>query len=330
MPTDCPLNVSRVPMALAVPLSSADSRTVVRLALFVPGGGELERAGVPGEWIENPRDGSFTESFSFGTVEPPTLEQIDAAPGALLVELSDDLREGRERVVAVVEALRARGALAVRLEQSKLGWAIDRWLALVRPGDAWALHRCAVTMLVEEGRVVSCGMHAFSLPDASVRMNAIASEEAQQLISALNIYQLAEDPVLLSGQTFSAAAGSPRRVVQRWPDDGYPPDHWCHNPYGVWRLSEEGGQPRQQPELHPLFVPALVVMLRALEDKGGPLTRRQVEETTKQGTCIAVSHRHAQEMERARGYADIDPECAWEQWCVVRAGTGSSCTNGAR
>jgi hypothetical protein len=24
-------------------------------------------------------------------------------------------------------------------------------------------------------------------------------------------------------------------------------------------------------------------------------------------------------MERSRGYADIDPELAWDQWCVVRA-----------
>jgi hypothetical protein len=285
----------------------------------MPGGRDLEHAGVPGEWIENPRDGSFADSFSFGTVEPPILAAIDAAPGALLVQLTDDLRKGRERVVAVVEALRERGALAVRLEQSKLGWAIDRWLALVRPGDPWALHRCAVTMLVGDGRVVSCGMHAFSLPDASVHIDTMTSGEAQELLSALNVYQLGEDPLLLSGQTFSPTAGSARRVVQRWPDDGYPPDHWCHNPYGLWRLGAEGGQARPQRELHPLFMPPLVVLLHALEQKTGPLTRRQVEETTERGTCVAVEHRHAQEMERARGYADIDPDLAWEQWCVVRA-----------
>lgn len=303
-------------------MSAAASPTVIRLALLVPGGHELEGAGVPGEWIENPRDGSFARSFSFGTVEPAILEEIDATAGALLVQLSDDLREGRERVVAVVEALRERGALAVRLEQSKLGWAIDQWLDLVRPGDPWALHRCAVTMLVAEGRVVSCGMHSFSLPDASVQTGALTSDEAQELISALNVYQLGEDPLLLSGQTFRPGASSPLRVVQRWPDDGYPPEHWCHNPYGVWRLSEEGGPPRPPDELHLLFVPALVILLRALEDKGGPLTRRQVEETTEQGACVAVTHRDAQEMERARGYADIDPELAWEQWCVVRANRG--------
>jgi hypothetical protein len=300
-------------------VSSADSRTVIRLALFLPGGRELRRAEVPGEWIENPRGGSFADALSFGTVEPPIVDKIDAAPGALLVQLTDDLREGRERVVAVVEALRERGALAVRLEQSKLGWAIDRWLALVRSGDPWALHRCAVTMLVGDGRVVSCGMHAFSLPDAFVRMDAMTSGEAQELLSALNVYQLAEDPLLLSGQTFSPDAGSPRRVVQRWPDDGYPPDHWCHNPYGVWRLSAAGAQARPQTELHPLLMPALVLLLQTLEEKAGPLTRRQVEETTKKATCVAVEHRHAQEIKRTPGYADNDPDLAWEQWCVVRA-----------
>jgi hypothetical protein len=46
--------------------ASSDSRTIIRLALFVPGGRQLAHAGVPGEWIENPRDGSFAESFSFG------------------------------------------------------------------------------------------------------------------------------------------------------------------------------------------------------------------------------------------------------------------------
>lgn len=304
-------------------MPAPDTRTVIRLALFVPGRRDLERAGVPGEWIENPRDGSFAGSFSFGTVTPPILEEIEAAPGALLVQLTNDLREGRERVVGVVEALRERGALAVRLEQSKLGWAIDRWLALVRPGDPFALHRCAVAMLVDGVRVVSCGMHAFSLPDASVNIDTMTSEHAQDLVSALNVYQLAENPLLLSGQTFSPTAGAARRVVQRWPDDEYPPDHWCHNPYGVWRLSAEGGQARPQTELHPLFVPALVVLLHALEQKSGPLTRRQVEDTTMKAVCVAVEHRHAQEMERSRGYADIDPELAWDQWCVIRANRGA-------
>jgi hypothetical protein len=303
-------------------LPSADGPDVVRLTLLLPGGRELQRAGVPGEWIDNPRDGSFAESFSFGTVEEPLVQEIDAAPGALLVQLSDDLREGRERVVAAVEALRERGALAVRIEQSKLGWSVDEWLALVRPGVPGRLHRCAVTMLVEDGLVVSCGMHAFSLPDALVPLDTLTPGDEQALLTTLNVYQIAEDPLLLSGQTFSPEAGVPRRMVQRWPDDGYPASHWCHNPYGVWRLGPEGGSARAQPDLHALFMPALVVVLEALEQESGPLTRRQVEDATERATCMTVEHRHARRMERARGYADIDPELAWEQWSTLRKTRG--------
>ena len=305
-------------------MSAAEaSRTVIRMMLFVPGDSALRGAGVPGEWHANPRNGSFTRAFSLGTIEPPLLERIEAAPGALLVPLSEDLRTGREDVLAAVETLHQRGALAVRLEQSGLGWDIDQWLALVRPGDPVALYRCAVALLVGDTHVVSCGMHAFSLPDASAPLAALTSEEAQELVSTLNVYQIDEDPLLLSGQIFSVGADAPRYVVQRWPDDGYPANDWCHNPYGVWRLSQEGDPPRPQTEFHPLFVPPLVDVLQAIEDKSGPATRGQVEETVRRGTCMAVEHGEARALERARGYVDIDPQLAWEQWCVVRARRGA-------
>jgi hypothetical protein len=67
-------------------------------------------------------------------------------------------------------------------------------------------------------------MHAFSLPDVS----ATADDDAQTLrafASVLNVYQLGEDPLLLSGQTFSPDRETPRRVVERWPDTEYPPEH---------------------------------------------------------------------------------------------------------
>src|SRR5262249_16875999 len=152
---------------------------VIRVTLFVPGDRNLAGAGVPGEWIDNPRDGSFAEAFSFGTVTNDLAAEIDAAPGALLVQLSDDLKSGAEAVVQSVDKLRQRGALAVRLEQSKLGWEIGQWVEMVSRGNPWALHRCAVTMLTTEDHVVSCGMHAFSLPDARVELDGQTPEQAQ-------------------------------------------------------------------------------------------------------------------------------------------------------
>ena len=298
----------------------ARSPAPTRVTLFGPGDRRLERAGVAGEWIDNPKDGSFAAAFSFGTVARDVVEQLDAAPGALLVKSSEDLREGRQQLVALVEKLRQHGALAVRFEQSKLGWTVDGWLELVAAGHPWELHHCAVTMLVGKTQVVSCGMHAFSLPDARVELKTGDDPAAaQELLSQLNVYQLAEDPLLLSGQTFSPDVETPRRVLQRWPDDGYPPDHWCHNPYGVWRLGPPGGKGRPQPELHLQFMPGLVVLLAALEEKHGPLTKAQVLEARDSAVCMAVEHRDAQKLERSRGYADLDPELAWEQWQLDRA-----------
>jgi hypothetical protein len=51
---------------------------------------------------------------------------------------------------------------------------------------------------------------------------------------------------------------------------------------------------------------------------GQALTKQQVESTRDQGACVAMEPRDAQQLERARGYSDLDPELVWEQWRVVR------------
>src|SRR5262249_40852182 len=122
-----------------------------------------------------------------------------------------------------------------------------------------------------------------------------------------------------SGQTFTPARDIPRRVVERWPDTRYPSGHGCHNPYGVWRVGPPGGTARSLGELVPVFIPALQVLLAALEDKSKkPLRTKEVEATRDNGACIAMEPRDAQRHERERGYADLDPELAWEQWKLVR------------
>jgi hypothetical protein len=271
---------------------------------------------VEAEWIAN--DGAFGQAFSFGTVQPPVVETIDAAPGALVLHCHADLRDGRQDICSAIQRLRSSGALAVRLEQSKLGWEIDRWLELMTSGDPWRWHRAAVTILIEDGVLQSCGMHAFSLPDAHAPVDTDA-RELQEFVAALNVYQLDEDPVVLSGQTFAPDSETPRRVVERWPDAGYPPDHPCHNPYGVWRLGPAGGSARPPDELAYVFIPSLHAILLAQENEAGsPLTRAQVEATRDASACITMEHRDAQLLERSRGYADLDPELAWEQWQVAR------------
>ncbi|MDX2088604.1 MAG: hypothetical protein SFX73_12185 [Kofleriaceae bacterium] len=311
------------------------NETITRVTMFVPGtpiseaawntalqdsglrieDGRLEGTTLPAapEAMFVPQDGEFAKAFSFGTVSADVLAELEAAPGALVILWPIDLDQGRSHLVTAVECLRDAGAIAVRLEQSKLGWDVHRWIELFASDDPSQWHRGAVAFLGGKGTVQSCGMHLFSRPDVQIE----AGEQAFAQI--LNIYQLAEDPVLRSGHTFAPDAETPRRVMERWPDVGYPADHPCHNPYGVWRLGAAGGTARSVGKLEPVFMPTLHALLAAAEEKAArPLTERDVLALRDAGTCITMEPRDAQTLERTRGYADLNPELIWEQWQLVR------------
>ena len=75
-----------------------------------------------------------------------------------------------------------------------------------------------------------------------------------------------------------------------------------------------------EPRLIPVFMPALVLILRDAErKKGGPLTEREVLSIRDKGACMMLRVEHAIELDEKRGYNDIDPERVWEQWQEVRA-----------
>lgn len=270
------------------------------------------------EWVEN--DGSFGQAFGFGTVTAEERRAIAGAGSALVLDLPVYLGAARGEVAKLIVGLGAAGALGARLEQSKLGWSVTRWVQALEGDDPWALYRSAVMVLEDRGVSRSCGMHAFGLPDAQVEAPA---REANQLLGSLNVYQLAEDPVLVSGDTFAPDAETPRRRLERWPDDGYPQGHACHNPFGIWRLGPEGGRADRRGELRPVFLPALVVLLTAAEEKAGrPLRRDEVERVTSEGTCVMMAHADARKLEQHRGYADLEPGLAWNQWKLLREARG--------
>ncbi|MDW5326177.1 DUF4261 domain-containing protein [Plantactinospora sp. KLBMP9567] len=266
------------------------------------------------EWVEN--DGSFSQAFGHGTMSVEEQCAVVGAGSALILDLPVYLGAAAGEVAMLISALGDAGALGVRLEQSKLGWPVARWIRSLESGDPWMLYRCAVMVLQDRGVSRSCGMHAFGLPDAQVEA---PPAEANQLLGSLNVYQLAEDPVLVSGDTFTPDLDTPRRRLERWPDDGYPPGRACHNPFGTWRLGAEGGEADSRGELRPVFIPPLVALLTAAEEKvGRGLRREEVERLTGEGVCMMMTHADAKNLERSRGYADLEPELVWRQWQVLR------------
>jgi hypothetical protein len=72
----------------------------------------------------------------------------------------------------------------------------------------------------------------------------------------------------------------------------------------------------------PVFMPALVALLvRAEELKGSALTRDEVVRIRDNAVCIMLRASAKAEMEKTRGYPDIEPERCWEDWLQFRAQT---------
>ena len=66
-------------------------------------------------------------------------------------------------------------------------------------------------------------------------------------------------------------------------------------------------------------IPSLVAtLLNKEKKKGSELTREEVEEIRDQLPCIALTPEKRKKVDERRGYDDIDPEWAWEQWREVR------------
>lgn len=72
-------------------------------------------------------------------------------------------------------------------------------------------------------------------------------------------------------------------------------------------------------ELFPIPIPALVaVLLNKEREKGEPLTESEVIEIRDGAVCQMGTVHEIKALEESRGYSDIDPEHAWEQWQKAR------------
>jgi hypothetical protein len=75
----------------------------------------------------------------------------------------------------------------------------------------------------------------------------------------------------------------------------------------------------QSDKLVPVFNPPLIkLLLQKEKTKGAPLTKEEVLEIRNNATMILIKATEAQKKAHTRGYEDIDPEKAWEQWKVLR------------
>ncbi len=76
-------------------------------------------------------------------------------------------------------------------------------------------------------------------------------------------------------------------------------------------------------DLVPVFVPALIAMLVAAEDKKGePLTKEEVLAIRDSATCVMMTATAAEKLSESRGYDDLEPENCWYEWQLLRRELG--------
>ncbi len=77
--------------------------------------------------------------------------------------------------------------------------------------------------------------------------------------------------------------------------------------------------------LHIVPVPPLAaVLLNKEQAKGAPLTQSEVEAIRDGAACIMMTTASWKAVEAERGYVDIRPEHAWEEWQQVRKYLGQT------
>ena len=70
-------------------------------------------------------------------------------------------------------------------------------------------------------------------------------------------------------------------------------------------------------------IPSLVaILLHTERTMGEPLTEAQVLALRDNCVCMTMSYGMAAKLEEDRGYPDIRPENAWEDWIAVRPSLG--------
>jgi len=280
-------------------------------------------AALPGTvGVEVVSDDQLAHGFTWGRQGPLAKEllgRVATCPAAAVVEFRGSLNEHAPEVARLGRALRDAGGVAIRMEASGAASSWELWLERLESGDLFRLYESAVVLVKGDDDVMfTCGMHQFGLPDAEVGMGD--AREAIAWLDAFCLYQLAEQPALMSGHTFRPDADAQRRSFERWPDHRHRPDDGRHNPFGIWRFREPGVRGIESARLALTMIPSLTAVLMAAERSAGrPLKRGEVEEIVANCATVAMEPRDARALERSRGYADIEPELAWEQWQIVRA-----------
>ncbi|MFB7719402.1 hypothetical protein [Nocardia sp. NPDC056100] len=85
--------------------------------------------------------------------------------------------------------------------------------------------------------------------------------------------------------------------------------------------TESGQETRDDDPVVPAFIPTLLVMLISLEErKVTDLTEAELLDARDNAPVMMLPLSIQHEVNKSRGYRDIDPDNLWQEWCLYKSG----------
>ena len=183
----------------------------------------------------DPNMGKAFEIASQGKISQSTLDAIEQHESVVYLHFPIDIQAERARLIKFTKLLQQLGGHAIKVESAGAAHSWDRWFNLLN-GSLFDLYCSAVVLIGDKDHFYSCGMHHFNLPECAVPTTSDVGEAAD-LMNRFNFWQIAENPTMKSGHTFSLSKDEPKWRLVLESDDRHETEHPFFNPNGVWVLS---------------------------------------------------------------------------------------------
>lgn len=185
----------------------------------------------------NPSLAGFMRKEGMGLIPDEDLAALENHTFTLYLVSDQTGRDVVSEMMNAALALLNSGGLAVKIDTAGLSVSAARWRELCEMPTTRPLYWGMVVLVGEVNDHFTCGMRAFSLPDCQVLGSAL--EEAFEVATEFNCYQIDEAPTLAEGHTFGVAEGARRYRLsfERYP---YLAGDFRHNPNGMWNLTPVG------------------------------------------------------------------------------------------
>lgn len=184
------------------------------------------------------KDPNLRQAFEYASMGKMTKEELDAIEEhtfTLYIIGSAGSLELAQKMMSVSLAILQTGGLGVKIETTGKAFSNETWKALCSLKDEARFYDAFVTKLRAQDDVFyTCGMHNLGLKDAIV--GAVDMDTAIHTLDIFSLYQIIEQPKILTGETFSATEKSPAFQILEEKDTRYPEGDGFHNKNGLWIL----------------------------------------------------------------------------------------------